>query len=437
MFYPHESLWSMLHKVVLYSNLTGRQTRELVGNLGRQQTQPMLFPPQSALDRLSLELQLPEELLSNCRTSAYLPNPLVREFGSSGLISKNLRFCRSCMEQGFHSPIQQLLFVDRCPFHDEPLIDECPSCGQPIDLAVRDQLVKNPYGCGCGYTFWRPEGTQVIDDQLRREAGIFLTEWITWCQEVSDRFCLFLFDSEFGFMPAAHDVLSDIHASMAAISWLHQAPGLGESESVPPSAQGEMPSDMTPAGADLHKQLSRRASSAFEAWRVEATANHSECLTEVFDYPGTRSLWRDPDRCAVATAFAYLSGCWNGEENASMYLSHHWEPLVLSPVTNALRKSGVGEREIERWIACVSPALVDQVIAGTIDQVLSGHFDRSPKMKWARPVRDDNPQARQWRFSPLVIDLESKKFHLWGATSAEGLKRRLKSSCSMTIGDEL
>lgn len=47
-----------------------------------------------------------------------------------------LRFCRTCLEQGDHSPLFQLPWWDGCPIHADPLCEGCPRCGAPIPAGL-------------------------------------------------------------------------------------------------------------------------------------------------------------------------------------------------------------------------------------------------------------------------------------------------------------
>src|ERR1035437_9692216 len=41
----------------------------------------------------------------------------------------HLRYCPDCMKTGFHSILFQFPLFSRCPEHNVPLIERCPSCG--------------------------------------------------------------------------------------------------------------------------------------------------------------------------------------------------------------------------------------------------------------------------------------------------------------------
>jgi hypothetical protein len=52
----------------------------------------------------------------------------VQEHEAGILTSEFLRFCPTCIYQGFHSPIHQLLFLANCPAHGDRLVIRCTEC---------------------------------------------------------------------------------------------------------------------------------------------------------------------------------------------------------------------------------------------------------------------------------------------------------------------
>lgn len=54
--------------------------------------------------------------------------PFVREHEADILTSNFLRFCPTCIRQGFHSPLHQLLFLPKCPAHGDWLEIRCTKC---------------------------------------------------------------------------------------------------------------------------------------------------------------------------------------------------------------------------------------------------------------------------------------------------------------------
>lgn len=47
------------------------------------------------------------------------------------ILNENIRFCKQCINTGYHSIFHQFLFLSNCPFHPEiQLTDKCPNCNK-------------------------------------------------------------------------------------------------------------------------------------------------------------------------------------------------------------------------------------------------------------------------------------------------------------------
>jgi hypothetical protein len=65
-------------------------------------------------------------------------------------VSHDLRFCRSCLSQGYHSIVFQHWALHKCPYHEEALLNACPQCRRSITPSVASVL-EFPYLCSnCG-----------------------------------------------------------------------------------------------------------------------------------------------------------------------------------------------------------------------------------------------------------------------------------------------
>jgi hypothetical protein len=62
-----------------------------------------------------------------------------------------LRFCRTCLHRGYHSPLFQLPWWDGCPVHGEPLREGCPTCGSPLPAGFDHDCPGHWFECpDCG-----------------------------------------------------------------------------------------------------------------------------------------------------------------------------------------------------------------------------------------------------------------------------------------------
>ncbi|WP_188455563.1 hypothetical protein [Virgibacillus oceani] len=64
----------------------------------------------------------------------------------------HLVFCKHCISIGYHSLFHQFLLISKCPYHNTPLIKECPTCGREIPYILSDEYTDPPFTCKCGYS---------------------------------------------------------------------------------------------------------------------------------------------------------------------------------------------------------------------------------------------------------------------------------------------
>lgn len=58
-----------------------------------------------------------------------------------------VRYCRICLNKGFHSSLFQIPWVEFCPIHNQPLRNRCWICQQPLEAVWDHWFVANPYAC--------------------------------------------------------------------------------------------------------------------------------------------------------------------------------------------------------------------------------------------------------------------------------------------------
>lgn len=94
--------------------------------------------------------------------------PAEERWGGLLVFAKTLRYCRRCLELGFHSMVYQHGAVARCEFHQAPLLDRCFDCNCPVVPLIKDMRL-NPYCCSrCGRLFVKTvlpaDATQEVAD---------------------------------------------------------------------------------------------------------------------------------------------------------------------------------------------------------------------------------------------------------------------------------
>lgn len=62
------------------------------------------------------------------------------------LFFKGLRYCRACLDFGYHSILYQHVGLARCPLHLTPFDDSCPQCHRVI-IPTFDSALEHPYEC--------------------------------------------------------------------------------------------------------------------------------------------------------------------------------------------------------------------------------------------------------------------------------------------------
>lgn len=61
--------------------------------------------------------------------------------------SAHLRFCPSCMQEGFHATLYQFTPMVRCPIHDARLHEVCPRCCVRIPYRLNAAFAARPFAC--------------------------------------------------------------------------------------------------------------------------------------------------------------------------------------------------------------------------------------------------------------------------------------------------
>ena len=139
---PDESMASILWKFAHVNAIAGHV---VVSHAAKQIVDPYegvaFHHDDIHLERLRMTLHLPTSALR----VALGPRSATRR------MSPYLRWCHSCLLQGYHSVVHQFDSVRRCPIHRKPIAMLCPACQQPARYRLHAQLLDAPYRCGsCG-----------------------------------------------------------------------------------------------------------------------------------------------------------------------------------------------------------------------------------------------------------------------------------------------
>jgi hypothetical protein len=78
--------------------------------------------------------------------------PFIDYSSSSAYFDEKLRWCPICVQQGFHSLFHQLVFLDKCPYHDSPLVQKCKACNSTIPYSIN--RTRTAFSCLRGHKLY-------------------------------------------------------------------------------------------------------------------------------------------------------------------------------------------------------------------------------------------------------------------------------------------
>ncbi|MDR6412784.1 UNVERIFIED_ORG: hypothetical protein ABIC62_006118 [Burkholderia sp. 1595] len=140
-----ESMWMRLSKFSLFNRLTLHELSNLV-------LLPLKEIPTNGVDLRRADRFDPARLGDLLAVS---PTDVIAAFcystpGQPGA-SAELRYCRECLQEGFHAAWFQWRFITRCPLHRRALRLGCPGCARPIHYTLQRDMAEHPLACAqCG-----------------------------------------------------------------------------------------------------------------------------------------------------------------------------------------------------------------------------------------------------------------------------------------------
>jgi predicted RNA-binding Zn-ribbon protein involved in translation (DUF1610 family) len=139
---PDESIASILWRFARANGITGQEITSLALRKKIDPYEGAAFSYEEIhLPRLGKLLNLP---LNTLRTGLGPRCNRTR-------MSANLRWCRSCMLQSYHSVVHQFECIQRCPIHRRVMETVCPTCGLASAYRLQARLLEASYRCGmCG-----------------------------------------------------------------------------------------------------------------------------------------------------------------------------------------------------------------------------------------------------------------------------------------------
>ncbi|WHZ60074.1 hypothetical protein [Metabacillus hrfriensis] len=167
--HPWESSWSLFQKLNIVNVSTPKELLRAMGT-DEVQNQPLRYDSRKWGDLWTLS-DWDQKLMEKYHLLHHKIDYLVQieaienvlPFPKELLWEKDkLKFCLTCLSQGYHSILHQLKLITHCPFHDLPLQSRCMHCGAKYHFHVYVENFKGPFVCKCGWEYL--EETQTYSD---------------------------------------------------------------------------------------------------------------------------------------------------------------------------------------------------------------------------------------------------------------------------------
>lgn len=195
-----ESNWSILQKLVYLNEVNISELCEVLSDpvfwfdSSRKRTVSFSLHDFGFLSRKRLQwlLKIDRETAEYCVTGAYLPRieraPRYGDLAHRSLPNEwnVLRFCRTCLAKGFHSPLFQVTTIARCPVHQHALEHSCPRCRREIPYHASSAMLSAPYHCPyCNELFWPDLQRQAWVSGLSAVQRAKFARYVSWIGKVS------------------------------------------------------------------------------------------------------------------------------------------------------------------------------------------------------------------------------------------------------------
>jgi len=162
--YRFESLYAIFSIFVEQNHALVRDIWDIFGDESKQNRKTesgtainLNYGKHITLQRLYNETNFTYDHLSFHTVFDYLPVKIIhRDRYNPGLhsgIYSVLRFCPQCMARKYHTPLFQLDWIVKCPFHGVKLETHCQKCNASMPYELTAKLFRKPFHCTCGHPF--------------------------------------------------------------------------------------------------------------------------------------------------------------------------------------------------------------------------------------------------------------------------------------------
>jgi len=86
--------------------------------------------------------------------------------------------CTECMKTGYHSMLFQMPWVNRCPWHSQPLSSQCDHCSRPLWHGFRSDAP--PLLCPCGHDPVSSRNTLDEEGRIEDLRGSWIKRYLRW-----------------------------------------------------------------------------------------------------------------------------------------------------------------------------------------------------------------------------------------------------------------
>lgn len=94
-------------------------------------------------------------------------------------LSDTLRFCMTCIHDGYHGLVHELHGLQRCPFHGLDLIDRCVECRMSLGSTLRRR--GTPFACQhCSHVYLERHGDDVSPSWLLQREPLLEESFLRW-----------------------------------------------------------------------------------------------------------------------------------------------------------------------------------------------------------------------------------------------------------------
>lgn len=142
-----ESLWVLSRRFMALNVLTPLEFTRLFRR--DPPMRPSALRASTVYDRIDLDKMAP--WIGHTRRSVVALMPDVFEFSKPLLRLGPVKLCPECAEQGYHSVLHEVQWLEYCPIHRRRLSEHCFDCGRRLMHVTRFRLGESPNQLPCGH----------------------------------------------------------------------------------------------------------------------------------------------------------------------------------------------------------------------------------------------------------------------------------------------